>query len=273
VASCGGDSAAQSAAASTSTSPDAATQCPTNTSALKAATAGFRSYVESQTVVLVQRTTTFVAAIDAGELAKAKSLFATARAPYESIEPVAEAFGTLDPRIDARVNDLDEGQAWSGFHRLEQSMWVEHSLTGMRPIADQLLADVQELEGKVRGLTYTPADLANGSTRLLDEVSKSKITGEEDRYSHTDLSDFAANVDGAQRAFALLEPALTARDASLATTIAAHFTAVDSALAQYRHGSAYVSYRALTPSEIKQLAEDITTLAEPLSQVANIVCS
>ena len=42
-----------------------------------------------------------------------------------------------------------------------------------------------------------PAQVANGSVDLLGEVAKSKVTGEEERYSHTDLGDFEANVDGA----------------------------------------------------------------------------
>ena len=130
-------------------------------------------------------------------MAKAKSLFAAARAPYETIEPVAESFGGLDPAIDARVNDVAKGDKWTGFHRIEQALWVDELDQGHGPGRRQAAWPTSSSsQAKVKGLTYQPEELANGANGLLDEVSASKITGEEDRYSHTDLSDFEANVDG-----------------------------------------------------------------------------
>jgi hypothetical protein len=63
----------------------------------------------------------------------------------QTIEPVAESFGSLDPDIDARVNDVAQGHKWTGFHRIEQALWQKHTTDGMAPVADQLLADVQTL--------------------------------------------------------------------------------------------------------------------------------
>ena len=37
-----------------------------------------------------------------------------------------------------------------------------------------------------------------GASELIEEVSQGKITGEEDRYSKTDLWDFHANLEGSQ---------------------------------------------------------------------------
>lgn len=238
---------------------------------LKAATVAYATYVDGQTEVLLDRVKAFVAAVKSGDIAEAKKLFPTAREPYEAIEPVAESFGDLDPRIDARVNDVAEGDAWTGFHRIEQALWKAKSLKGMSPMADQLLKDCEELASKAKGLTYQPAELANGATGLLGEVSKSKITGEEDRYSHTDLYDFRANVDGAQKAFELLEPALVLRDRALAATIAERFTSVDDALSKHERGDGFVSYTALTKADVRTLSQEIDALAEPLSKVAAAV--
>lgn len=241
---------------------------------LKTATAGYGKYVEGQTNELVKRTAAFTAAIKAGDTAKAKSLYATTREPYEAIEPVAESFGDLDPRIDARENDVAEGDKWTGFHRIEKTLWQDNSTEGLTPYADQLTADVEELQTKAKGLTYQPAELANGSTGLLDEVSKSKITGEEDRYSHTDLYDFAANVDGSQKAFDLLAPAVAEKNPELVKQINARYEDVDKALLAYRTpngGSGYVSYTDLSKADTKQLSQAIDALAEPLSKVASQV--
>ena len=131
----------------------------------------------------------------AGDIAEAKDLFAYAREPYERIEPIAEAFGDLDPAIDAREGDVPEAK-WTGFHRIEKALWVDEDLTGMAPVAKKLVADVRLLQELTRQVDLEPAQVANGASELLGEVANSKITGEEDRYSHTDLWDFEANVEG-----------------------------------------------------------------------------
>src|SRR4051794_25674205 len=235
---------------------------------LEAATAGYRSYVETQAGELVKRTSAFVAAVKAGDVAKAKALFAGAREPYEKIEPVAESFGGLDPAIDARVNDVAAGDAWTGFHRIERALWVSGSAKGMGPVADKLLADTKRLRTKVEGLTYQPEELSNGANGLLDEVSASKITGEEDRYSHTDLSDFEANVAGSQATFGLLAPALRARDPALAGRIAQRFDAVDAELDRLKTGGRYPGYDTVDRAQRRRLSQLVDALAEPLSQVA-----
>ena len=236
---------------------------------LKSATASYASYVTTQAKVLTKRTEEFVAAVKAGDVEKAKSLFSATRAPYETIEPVAESFGTLDPEIDARVNDVEKGTPWTGFHKIEQGLWVKKSTKGLEPIADKLLADVKKLEAKTTGLKYQPEELANGANGLLDEVSASKITGEEDRYSHTDLSDFAANVEGSEAAFGLLAPALKKTDAALATTIASRFDAVNAELDSLKSGDTWPTYDTIDAAERKKLSQLVDALAEPLSKVAS----
>ncbi len=245
-----------------------AASAPAADARLVAATRGYTSYVETQAAELRTRVRAFAAAIRAGDVAKAKSLFAAARAPYERIEPVAESFGDLDPEIDARVNDVAEGDTWTGFHRIEQGLWQKGSTAGLTPIATKLVADVDRLVGKVKGLSYEPEELANGATGLLGEVSKSKITGEEDRYSHTDLSDVEANVLGSQAAFGLLVPALRKRDAPLAATIQRRFKSVLAGLEPYRSGAGFVSYEKLGEADRRKLSQLVDALAEPLSRVA-----
>jgi iron uptake system component EfeO len=240
----------------------------TSDSNLKAAVTGYQSYVKTQSAELTKRATAFAAAVKAGDVAKAKSLFAAARYPYEAIEPVAESFGNLDPEIDARVNDVAKGDKWTGFHRIEQALWKDNTAKGMTAIADKLVADVKRLEAKVQKETYQPDQLANGATELLGEVSKSKITGEEDRYSHTDLSDFEANVAGAETAFGLLAPALRKKDAALATNVAKRFDAVQAELKRIKTGGEYPSYDTVGTAQRRTFSQLVDALAEPLSEVA-----
>jgi iron uptake system component EfeO len=58
-----------------------------------------------------------------------------------------------------------------------------------------LQKDASNLREEVKEVELEPVDLVTGSVELLNEVSAGKITGEEDRYSHTDLYDIHANVE------------------------------------------------------------------------------
>ena len=247
-----------------------------NSPEVEAAIAQYRKYLEENTAELVAATEPFVAAVVAGNAAKARLLYPAARIPYERIEPVAESFGTLDPRIDARENDVPASE-FEGFHRIEKALWggstaglkpvVIGSTAGMAPVAKQLLADVEELQARVKNVELQAVQIANGANELLGEVSASKITGEEERYSHTDLVDFEANVEGAEVAFEAVEPLLSEKDPELAKEIEASFEDVYASLEPYRRGNGFVSYTDLSKADTRKLAQEIDALAEELSQV------
>ncbi len=248
---------------------DAPTQADQDT-LLKQAADSYQRYVNSQAVELEEETTEFVEAVKAGDVAKAKALYPEARTYWERIEPVAESFGDLDPKIDARVNDVEAGTEWTGFHRIEQALWVSNTTKGMEKYADQLLTDVKTVVAKAKVVKLTPLQLANGAKELLDEVATGKVTGEEDRYSHTDLYDFQANVEGSQAAIQALRPALQKRDPALVTTLDTNFKAVFAALGKYRVGDGFKPYTA-SEAEKKQLGQVVDGLAEPVSQVAGVI--
>jgi len=237
-----------------------------STPQVEKAIAQYRGYLEENTDELVAKTQPFVAAVVAGDVAEAKSLYPAARIPYERIEPVAESFGDLDPRIDARANDVPASE-FGGFHRIEKALWEEGSAKGMAPVAKQLEADVEELRSKVKSVSLQAVQIANGANELLSEVSASKITGEEERYSHIDLVDFEANVEGAEAAFEAVEPLLSKKDPKLAQEIEASFEDVYASLKPYRRGDGFVSYTELTKADTRKLAQEIDALAEELSQV------
>ncbi len=240
--------------------------------ALATATTGYAAYVKDQSAQLTKATTTFVDALKSGDVAAAKAAYGPARVFYERIEPVAESFGDLDPAIDARAGDVPAAQ-WTGFHPIEKILYTQSTTAGTEALGAKLLADVTKLQTLVQDLTYQPAQLANGATELLDEVAQSKITGEEERYSHLDLLDFQGNVDGSKEAYNLLVPALTLVNPALATTVTTRFNEVDQALQKYKSGSGYVLYGTLTKDDVRSLAVAVDALAEPLSTVAGQIVS
>ena len=225
---------------------------------------GYRAYVEREAASLVARIGGLHDALAGGDVAAARWAYAKARMPYERIEPVAESFGDLDPRIDARVNDVPQSQ-WTGFHPIERRLWGP-APRGAPPAGRRPRGRHVRAAGLMRKIELEPAQVGNGANELLGEVSKSKITGEEERYSHIDLLDFQANVEGAHAAFDAIRPALAGKDANLVAEIERRFGLVDAALRPHETAGGFVPYTALDKPQVRRLSEVIDALAEPLSQ-------
>jgi iron uptake system component EfeO len=138
-------------------------------------------------------------------------------------------------------------------------------------MADQLMVDVKEIVSKANSEKLSPLNLANGAKELLDEVASGKITGEEDRYSHTDLWDFIANVQGSQAAVQALRPVLEERAPALVTELDTNFTKVLTTLEKHRAGDGWKLHNQLTEADLKELTDVINGLAEPVSKVAAVV--
>ena len=236
-----------------------------------AATKSYADYVANNTAALEEETAKFVDAVKAGKVDEAKAGYARTRVYYERIEPVAEKFGDLDPLIDAREADLEPGQAFTGFHRLEKDLWKQGLQADSPQIADKLLTDVKDLVAKTKTLELTALDLANGAKGLMDEVATGKITGEEETFSHTDLWDFQANLDGSKGAVNALRPLLQAKDPALVSTLDKEFANVQALLDKTRVGDGFKFYTELSQDQIKEFTSAVDGLSEPLSKVAEVV--
>ena len=237
------------------------------------AIADYTAFVSSEADEFVEGTAKFVAAVKAGDVARAKSLYAQARHPWEAIEPVAESFGDLDPKIDGREDVIAEGMTFTGYHRLEKDLWVTGLQKDSSAIADQLLADVKQIAAKSKSVDPTALSIANGAKALLDEVATGKITGEEERYSHTDLWDFDGNLEGSQQALAALRPVIAERDPALQTSLDTRFKELATLLESHKTGEEYKSYTALTPADIKALTVSLDALSEEVSKVPGVVAA
>ena len=246
---------------------------------LDAANDQYHAYVKDQSEQLLAGTRRFVAAYKAGDDDLARRLYAPTRVHWERIEPVAESFGDLDPRMDAREADLEEGARWTGWHRIEKDLWPPAG-TGYEPLrtaeratyADLLLRDTRTLNRRIAELSFTVDQIGNGAKSLLDEVATAKVTGEEEIWSHTDLYDFQGNVDGARVGFEGLLPVLSVKDPVLAKTIQQRFSELQRLLDRHRVGkNGFVSYDDLSKREVKQLSDAVNGLSEPLSKLTAAV--
>jgi iron uptake system component EfeO len=236
--------------------------------------ADYKIYVAENMQKLVADTRAFTAAVKANDVAKSKQLFATTRMHYERIEPVAELFSDLDKSIDARADDHEKAEkdpGFTGFHRIEYALFAQNTTKGMAPVADKLLADVTELQKRIQGLTFPPEKVVGGAAALMEEVAATKISGEEDRYSHTDLYDFQANFEGAKKIVDLLRPLVAKDNKAFVEKTDANFDTVFKTLAKYKTAEGYATYAKLTERDRKVLAGRVNTLAEDLSKLRGML--
>jgi iron uptake system component EfeO len=242
---------------------------------LDAAVAAYRAYAQDQADETLPRVETFAKAVKDGDVEAAKKGYAPSRIGWERTEPVAESFGDIDPKVDTRADGLEQGQKWTGWHRLEKALWQDKKIGAEeKTLADQLVTDLKDWQTRVGEAEITPTSMANGAKELLDEVATGKVTGEEDRYSHTDLVDFRANVEGAQKAYELLKPVAQQNDAALTQELDKQFGALDTLLDKYRSDKAsydFVSYDKVGKDDRKELSDAVNALAEPLSKLAAAV--
>jgi iron uptake system component EfeO len=234
----------------------------------------YAAYVQDQSDQLLLKTQLFVDAYASGDDDQARAIYADARVHWERIETVAESFGDLDPRMDAREADLEPGQEWTGWHRIEKDLWPERAedytpLTTKEraTYADDLMANTETLDKRIQKLEFTVDQIANGSRGLLEEVATGKVTGEEEYWSRTDLWDFQANVDGARVGYEGVRPILEQKDPDLAATLDTRFEELQTLLDAQRVGDGFTLYDDLTPDQVKELSDAVNALSEPLSHL------
>ena len=236
----------------------------------------YKKFVEEQIDMLLSDSEKFAEVLKSGNLDEAKKMYPLIRMAYERSEPIAESFGESDVNIDFRLVDFKEEynteEGWRGFHRIEQILWKKNTTKGTEKYAIQLIDDIKELAAKIKTVEVTPDIMITGAVDLLNEVSTSKITGEEEVYSHTDLYDFRANIEGAEKIFEIFKPKLSKVDEKLVEELNIRFKEVNTLLDKYMvDDKNYKSYTQLTNEDTRLLSEAVTKLGEPLAQLGKVL--
>lgn len=236
----------------------------------------YKKFVEEQIDILLKDSEKFAEVLKSGNLEEAKKMYPLIRMAYERSEPIAESFGESDVNIDFRLVDFKEEynteEGWRGFHRIEQILWEKNTTKGTEKYAIQLIDDIKELAAKIKTVEVTPDIMITGAVDLLNEVSTSKITGEEEIYSHTDLYDFRANIEGAEKIFEIFKPKLSKVDEKLVEELNIRFKEVNTLLDKYMvDDKNYKSYTQLTNEDTRLLSEAVTKLGEPLAQLGKVL--
>ena len=261
-------SSGSSASASGIAASDLASE--TDDELIEEAVMGYRAYVLEQIEIMRSDTAEFAGAVRSGDIETAKALYPVARRSWERIEPIAGLIEDVDGAVDAREDDVGSpgDPAFTGWHRLEYHLWVLDDVSEAGPFADRLEADLAMLAESAETLELPPGVLTVGAQELIEEVAApdGKLSGEEDRYSGTDLYDFQANVEGAEALVELLGPALEREDPSLLATIDSQFDELDAqlaALGSFENG--FPRYDEVTEEQRTEFAAILGELAESLS--------
>jgi iron uptake system component EfeO len=239
-----------------------------------AAVTDYKTWVVGQAAGLRTDAKKFTDAVRAGNVAEAKEQFAPSRVKWEMIEPIAGLVPDIDGSVDARVDDFASvtDPKWTGWHKLEYLLWEKNTTSGGAAVADKLDKDLATLETKIKTVDITPKAVALGAGELIEEVSEGKINGEEDRYSHTDLSDFDANQLGAKQAYGYFRTILEGKDKALVTAIDNGFTAVDESLEPYEISEGiFKPYTDLKPADKTKMQAQLAGLAENLAKVPSAI--
>jgi iron uptake system EfeUOB component EfeO/EfeM len=231
----------------------------------------FRVYLSSQGSTLIKAVTALEQAIAAGDLAQAQALYIPARAAYQRLAPAAQRLAELDNRINARADYFEQREqdpGFRGFHRLEFALFQQRSLDGLTPAAQQLLADVTTLKQQLLAQSLPPEQLVSIVVRNLDNLGDVRATsGEEERYSHSDLNGFAGNLDAARKVLDLLRPLLDKSAADLLPTLDNALAGLDAELNRFKVEEGYARYDSVSAEQRQQIADKAKALAHALDAI------
>jgi iron uptake system component EfeO len=284
LAGCSSSNSASTSESSSSTSADASPAAAAPSPALQKAADDYKAYAVAQSDELVKVVKVFTDAIRAGNLKAAQDAYAPSRMPWERIEPIAELVEDTDAKTDSRVDDFAgvDDPKFTGWHRLEYLLFDKNTLEGAKPFADQLDADIANLQKQLPSVKVEPINVANGAAELIEEVSQGKLTGEEDRYAKTDLWDFDANLQGSQVAVDKLSGPLKDANPELLGKISAGFSQLFDTMRPLRQGDGWVNFCTensefpsprcpavtVSPQVVDALKAQLAGLSENLSQIS-----
>ena len=230
----------------------------------------YRVYLSLQGSALIKAVTALQQAIEAGDLSAAQAAYIPARAAYQRIAPAAQRLAELDNAINARADYYEKREqdaAFSGFHRIEYALFDQHSVEGLNPVAQRLQTDVTTLKQQLLAQNMAPEQLAAIVVRNMRSLADIRSTGEEERYSHSDLNGFAANLEGTRKVVDLLRPLLSKSNGPLLEKIDAASAALDTELNGLNTDSGYRPYDQVDAEQRKLIAHKAKALADALDGI------
>ncbi|MDF2642475.1 MAG: hypothetical protein K0R45_1747 [Pseudomonas sp.] len=230
----------------------------------------YRVYLSLQGSALIRSTTALQQAIEAGDLAAAQAAYLPARTAYQRIAPAAQRLAELDNAINARADYFEKREqdpGFAGFHRIEYALFAQHSVEGLTPVAQRLVTDVTQLKQQLLAQNLAPEQLTGIVVRNLRSLADVRNNGEEERYSHTDLNGFAANLEGTRKVVDLLRPLLAKNGGDVLQKVDAAAADLDTTLNALSTDNGYRPYDQVQADQRQQIADKARALADALEGI------
>ena len=231
----------------------------------------FRVYLSSQGSALIKAVDALSQAIAADDLVQAQALYIPAREAYQRLAPAAQRLAELDNAINARADYFEKREqdpGFTGFHRLEYGLFDQRSTQGLIPVAQQLQANAIQLKQQLLAQSLPPEQLVSIVARTLHNLADTRAnSGEEERYSHIDLSGFAANLEVARKVVDLLRPLLARKNADLLHSIDSASTSLEAELNGLKTAQGYRTYDTVSSEQRQQISNKAKVLADALDGI------
>lgn len=230
----------------------------------------FRVYIALQSASFLKETEKLATAIHAGDVAAARDAYVAARLPYKRIEGISGRIADLENRIDAVADYFEkreEDTGFSGFHRIEYGLFAKGSTDGLVPVADALIADVTALKARLKELKLAPEDLTANAVRQARRLAEDTVPRGDNRYGHTDITEFSANLDGMEKSVSLLYPLVEAAKPETAKEVQGGFADLRATLSTLGNAS----YESISPEARKDLAARFANLAERIEKINSAI--
>ncbi|MEA9995683.1 iron uptake system protein EfeO [Pseudomonas sp. 10B1] len=230
----------------------------------------YRVYLSLQSSALLKAITALQAAVDAGDLSQAQAAYLPARAAYQHIAPATQRFSEVDNAVNARADYYEKREQdpdFGGFHRIEYSLFDQHTVEGLSPVVQKLQADVTRLKQQMLAQSMQPEQLVGGVIHTLRSLADLRSNGEEERYSHSDLNGFAANLDGARKVIELMRPLLVMSHLDLLQRIDSATAALDEQLKEFSIDGVFRPYDQVSADQRQQVSAKAQTLADALAGI------
>ena len=231
----------------------------------------FRVYLSSQGSALIKAVDALSQAIAADDLVQAQALYIPAREAYQRLAPAAQRLAELDNAINARADYFEKREqdpGFTGFHRLEYGLFDQRSTQGLIPAAQQLQANTVQLKQQLLAQSLPPEQLVSIVARTLHNLADTRAnSGEEERYSHIDLSGFAANLEVARKVVDLLRPLLARKNADLLHSIDSASTSLEAELNGLKTAQGYRTYDTVSSEQRQQISNKAKVLADALDGI------
>ncbi len=232
--------------------------------------AEYQVYLAGQSRDFVRAATALDEAIRAGDLEKARALYAQTRAPYLHLAPVAGRLGDLANAIDPQAAYLEKREddpGFTGLHRIEYGLFAKNSLDGLAPVSARLVSDAEALRTRLRTVKLMPGDMMDGASRVLDALADSTVAGAMNLYARTDLSDIDATLSGVARIVTLLKPVAGEAAPQGFADVETGLSALQADLADFKGQDGYPPFDMVPEDRRSELGADARSLGEAIDRL------